>query len=303
MQLLEVKKIWDKAKHNALTDLIFYKNRWFCSFREGDAHVSLNGDIRILSSLDGNKWQSVALLSLEVGELRDPKFSVTSKGELMLNTIVNFKEPKDNYYNQSITFFSSDGIHWSKPFTCPTGFNTWRWSITWYKGTAYSFGYSGKDVQGCLYSSEDGKSWKILKDMVYPDLESFGNETSILFLDDKAYCLLRRDKQSCTAMLGISKPPYIKWSWNDLNVQIGGPKMIMLPDGRIVAVVRLCDKRVRTSLCLVDIENFELKEELEFPSGGDCSYAGVVYKDGLLWISYYSSHEDKTVVYFAKVKV
>ena len=30
---------------------------------------------------------------------------------------------------------------------------------------------------------------------------------------------------------------------------------------------------------------------LWLPSGGDCSYPGMVEHEGLLWMSYYSSHE------------
>lgn len=79
--------------------------------------------------------------------------------------------------------------------------------------------------------------------------------------------------------------------------------MILLPDGRLVAVVRLYDKKVRTALCWVDPKAGTIKEFLALPSGGDTSYAGIVFKDGLLWISYYSSHEGKTSIYFAKVKI
>ena len=41
---------------------------------------------------------------------------------------------------------------------------------------------------------------------------------------------------------------------------------------------------------------------LTFPSGGDTSYPGLVWHDGLLWMSYYSSHEGKTSIYLAKIK-
>ena len=34
-KLLEVRKIWDAAPHNAFTDLEYYKGQWFCAFREG----------------------------------------------------------------------------------------------------------------------------------------------------------------------------------------------------------------------------------------------------------------------------
>ena len=42
---------------------------------------------------------------------------------------------------------------------------------------------------------------------------------------------------------------------------------------------------------------------LTLPSGGDTSYPGLVWHDGLLWISYYSSHEGKkSAIYLAKVR-
>ena len=104
-------------------------------------------------------------------------------------------------------------------------------------------------------------------------------------------------------MLGTARPPYTSWTWSDLGVPIGGPQMIRLPDGRLVAGVRLYDKKVRTSLGWVDPEAATFREFLSLPSGGDTSYPGLVWHDGLLWISYYSSHEGKTSIYLAKVKV
>jgi hypothetical protein len=38
-------------------------------------------------------------------------------------------------------------------------------------------------------------------------------------------------------------------------------------------------------------------------SGGDSSYAGLLWHNGLLWISYYSSHSGKTSIYLAKAKI
>src|SRR5205085_7380324 len=42
---------------------------------------------------------------------------------------------------------------------------------------------------------------------------------------------------------------------------------------------------------------------LTLPSGGDTSYAGLVWHEGLLWVSYYSSHEGKASIYLAKVRL
>src|SRR5262249_43201126 len=95
------------------------------------------------------------------------------------------------------------------------------------------------------------------------------------------------------------------WSWRDLGVQIGGPQMIRLPqpDGWLVAGARLYDGSVRTALGWVDPEAGRFREILSLPSGGDTSYAGLVWHDGMLWVSYYSSHEGKTSIYLAKVRL
>lgn len=45
------------------------------------------------------------------------------------------------------------------------------------------------------------------------------------------------------------------------------------------------------------------KPVLKLPSGGDTSYPGMVWHQGLLWLSYYSSHEGKTSIYLAKIRL
>jgi hypothetical protein len=42
---------------------------------------------------------------------------------------------------------------------------------------------------------------------------------------------------------------------------------------------------------------------LTVPSGGDCSYPGLAWHDGLLWMSYYSSHEGKSSIYLARIRL
>jgi hypothetical protein len=79
--------------------------------------------------------------------------------------------------------------------------------------------------------------------------------------------------------------------------------MLQLPDGRLVGAGRLYDHPVRTSLCWIEPESGTLREFQTLPSAGDTSYPGLVFYDGLLWVSYYSSHAGKTSIYLAKVKL
>ena len=303
MRLRETRKIWSKSPHNAFTDLIRFEGQWYCAFREGQDHISDDGKLRVIRSADGQIWESVSLMEWTEGDVRDAKLSITADGQLMLNGAVRFLRPVNGNRHQSVTWLSTDGVKWSDPYACPSGLGTWRWSATWHEGKGYSFGYSGKDVEGCLYRTRDGQTWVVVKDGVFPDLHSYPSETSLVFsADGTAHCLLRCDKGSCSALLGAAQPPYTAWKWEDLGVRIGGPKIIRLGDGRFLAAVRLYDGGSHTSLCWVDPENGVMTECLQLLSGGDTSYAGIVEHDELIWVSYYSSHEDKTAIYLAKVE-
>jgi hypothetical protein len=299
--LVESRRIWDKGRHNAFTDLIRFKDRWFCVFREGKGHVSPDGALRIITSTDGKTWESAALITSPNSDLRDAKINVTPDGRLMLSGAEAVNKPT-THRHQSLVWFSADGKHWSHRQEVGDR-DFWLWRTTWHKGKAYGFAYGTRKDNRLirLFTSADGKKFSTLIKTAFD--AGYPNETSMVFLpDDKCYCLLRRDGKPNTAQLGVANPPYIKWTWKDLGVRIGGPHMIRLPDGRFVVVARLHDRRTRTSLCWLDPEKGTLTEALKLPSGGDTSYAGLALHEGLLWISYYSSHQGKTSIYLAKVR-
>lgn len=302
--LLEVRKIWDRAPHNAFTDLLRYQDRWYCVFREGSRHVSPDGALRVITSRDGETWESAALITSPTYDLRDAKITATPDGQLMLNGAGMLANEEVRYY--SMGWFSVDGgKSWDqgRPIGDP-GF--WLWRVQWHDGAAYTMGYSTERDRTQrklrLYRSTDGRRFDTLVQQV--SAPAGCGEDKILFLKDKtALCLLRHETGDKMAQLGTASPPYTQWKWRDLNLRIGGPNMIQLPDGRILAATRLYDGGTRTSLSWLDPDQGTLTEVLKLPSGGDTSYAGMVWHQGLLWLSYYSSHEGKTSIYLAKVQV
>jgi hypothetical protein len=304
LKLISVQKIWDAAPHNAFTDLIWHNGRFFCVFREGTTHVSPDGALRVITSVDGEKWESAALITSKNSDLRDAKITVTPNGKLMLSGAEAFHD-KSVHSHQSLVWFSDNGFNWSEKQEIGDP-DFWLWRTTWHNNVAYSFGYGCSEKKSLrFYKSTNGKIFEtVIEDL---NIEGYPNETSIVFKGDTAFCLLRRDGENKTGLLGISIPPYTIWSWKDLGVRIGGPDMILLPTGRFLAAVRLYEtdswQPARTSLCSIYPFSGKLTEELKLPSGGDTSYAGMVLCDNFLCVSYYSSHEGKTAIYLAKVQV
>jgi hypothetical protein len=294
--LVSVRKIWDAAPHNAFTNLIRHKGEWFCVFREGQGHVSPDGALRVITSKDGETWTSAARITSETADLRDAQITVAPDGRLMLSGAAALHQPAAAKH-QTMAYFSEDGRTWSDGVEIGEP-NFWLWRVTWHQGTAYGLGYSTTEEKSVrLYKSTDGKAFDTLVSNLFD--KEYPNESSIVFLeDDSAVCLLRRQGNG---LVGRAKPPYTDWTWKDLGVPIGGPDLFRLPDGRFVAAVRLYDGGARTSLCWLEPETGSFEEFLRFPSGGDTSYAGMVWHEGLLWVSYYSSHEGKTSIYLAKV--
>lgn len=335
MELIETIRIWDltcigdrEATRMEFPHLIRFKGHWYCAFREGDIHMNHpSGRGRIIRSSDGRKWETAALLEWDCGDVREVRLSVTAENHLMANTSVYFvsREPRGfgyssrgaayaqhyqvapgtpadddecNVARQSVTWLSPDGRQWSGAYACPSGINNWRWDVTWSRGMGYSVGYAGRDAEGKLYRTRDGKNWRVLKDGFFP--EGRGNEASLAFAPDgTAYCLLRGGPSR--AMLGIGQAPsYQDWQWKSTSVvvdddqgvrtvarsddslgsDLGGPKLLRLRDGRLLAAGRNAG---RINLFWVDPDMGTLAQCMELDG---TSYPGLAEDAGEIWVTY-----------------
>jgi hypothetical protein len=300
-RLLEARKIWEAAPHNAFTDLIRRNDEFLCVFREGAGHVSPDGKIRVLASKDGRNWTSAALIAQNDRDLRDPKIAIAPNGSLMIYAAAADR-PKTRVTHQSVACFSKDGRSWS-PLVDVAEKNIWLWRLAFRNNVGYGVGYdTAGETFVRLYKTDDGQKFEPVVDKLFA--EESPNESGLVFEPDGTLlCLLRRDGRPGNGLLGSAKPPYTNWEWKDVGAKIGGPQMIRLDDGRLIAGVRLYDGGARTSIVQIDRTTGRLTELLKLPSGGDTSYPGLVLHDGQLWVSYYSSHEGKTSIYLARVQV
>jgi hypothetical protein len=296
---MQVTCVWQSEKHSAFTDLINFEGRWWCVFREGLTHMSLDGGIRIMTSVEGHHWQTQTVLTWQGGDLRDPKLSVRADGALLLTTGMRWSTPvnaREAIYSLGF-LFNVDTQCWQEPVIDAMGKATWRWAPTWHAQRAYSVGYAGRDRQGCLYQSDDGFHWCLHVAPFFPLSPVFTNESSLAFdTHNTAYCLTRRDAaQGAVALLGTARPPYLDWHWRKTNVALGGPKLLCLSNGEWIAAFRKINYRrgtARTLIQKLDVKTARFRPWLTLPSGGDTSYAGLVEYQGRLLVSYYSSHKN-----------
>src|SRR5437763_1705330 len=140
--LVSVEKIWDAGRHNAFTDLARWRGKWYCTFRESEAHIGGDGALRVLESADGRDWRSVALVAEAGIDLRDPKLSVTPDDRLMIVAGGSvYRGTKTLQGRRPRVSFSKDGRDWTAPRRVLEE-GEWLWRVTWHGGKAYGASYS-----------------------------------------------------------------------------------------------------------------------------------------------------------------
>ena len=296
--IVSVEKIWDRGEHNAFTDLIRYRDGWLCTFREASDHAASLGQVRIIASSDGMNWESAALVTEEDVDLRDPKLSITPDERLMLIMGGSVYDDENRYLTRAPRVsFSTDGREWTSPQKLLAE-DHWLWRVTWHDGWAWSVSKlgEGRDPRrGMLYRSQDGLEWEFITEFRLPDGVWNVSETTLRFMPDGELIALTRPH-----WIGRSEAPYRSWSWTKIDENLGGPNFVRLPNGELWAAARRYGEARSTVLARMTPESYE--PLLTLPSGGDCSYPGLVWHEDLLWMSYYSSHEGKTSIYFAKIR-
>lgn len=324
MKVGESRMIWDEAPHNAFTDLHRQHGRWYCTFREGAAHVSPDGAVRVLTSEDGKAWRSVARLTVPWADLRDPKLTETPNGKLLVTAGALLQEAKDGTTNRSMAWTSKDGKVWDGPHEIGEP-NIWMWSCERFGDSLYSYGYfkewpnNKKNKDGSnkgpspqtpgkhlirLYRSGDGLEWKPVTTQSHNG--HYINETAITFQKDgRMVALTRRENgpQPRVARIGVSAAPYTEWTWRDGDHRLNGPAVCALPDGRMVAGGRWkMDSKEHTRLGWVDVESATVTPALVLPSEPETGYPSIVHHEGKLYVSYYASQGGKPSIYFAVVE-
>lgn len=297
-----VRRVFDNGEHNAFTDMIRFRDRFYLTFRScPDGHgVHPTSSIIILESRDRREWKQVHRFRVPKRDVRDPHFLIF-KDRLFVYTGAWYcgdSSPKTYEYNTHLGFacFSDDGRKWSEPTMLEGTFGHYIWRAAAHDGVAYLcarrkhlFAETPRsmrsDVESAMLESDDGLIWR-KRALFQPTM---GNETAFVFEPNGEVVAVSRYSND-NSQLSRSQPPYTKWRRTDLDRYIGGPMLAKWGDRYLVGGRKNTGPRPTTTLYwLID---GELKEVAELPSGGDNSYPGFVPLDsnrGL--VSWYSSHE------------
>jgi hypothetical protein len=308
-----VVKIWDRAPHNAFTDIVEHKGMYYCAFREGTGHIpgkdgTGDGEIRILVSDDGTNWKSLALLTKKGYDLRDAKLSVTPDGRLMVvmggsiyeKAVFKGRETQVSFSDKKMqTFSEPQPVHIDASIRSDTD---WLWRVTWHRKTGYGVVYQThpeKEWTAYLIKTVDGIHYQPVAKL---DVTGKPNEATVEILKTgEMRILIRREDGDRNGYLGHSRPPYQVWTWDDIGIRLGGPNIITLPNGKTVIGTRAYEGNTYYTSLFGLNEQGKAVHLLHLPSGNDNSYPGFLIKGDELWISYYSSHEDKSSIYLAKI--
>jgi len=122
--------------------------------------------------------------------------------------------------------------------------------------------------------------------------------------------LIRRDAEDKRGVIATAQAPYTQWNLTKMNIRLGGPDFLFLNDNTLCIGSRYYvddmpaatrSTKNKTAVFITDL-NGKVKKIIPIEqSAGDCSYPGMVFYKNKLWYSYYSSHEDKTSIYLAKI--
>ena len=297
--------IWEDNNYSAFTSLVSYKGAFYCAFREASAHrpiatdVKTFGTITILKSKNARSWKLFRQVTEVNCDLRDPKLIVSNDDELLLlycsrkvdnevlgppmSKILNLSD-RDNLVAEEV---SVQGYNKKRQ---------WLWSVVNHNNVYYGFMY-GNDFM--FIKSLDGVKYDIISKM-----KPFGEnptEATLVFKDSIAYAVARSLNND--GLYGESVYPYSEWSWKKMNVKLGGPALVLLPNGKLILGTRNYQNEMgKTSLYLVNEGN--AKKIVTLPSSSDSSYPSfVITAKNRLYVSYYSAVSGVSNIYLSKLVI
>lgn len=319
-------KTWNAisdGEHNSNTDMIEWKGQFWMIHASSPFHLGTSeSKLVIWKSNDAKDWNKVTKLDFEGNvDIRDPKFANISN-TLFCYAMAN--EPGIANPYKSVYCKSTDGEKWSDwkdlKGDAKEGWLFWRPKSPDNGTTWYVPAYWHEHGKSRLFKSTDGIEWEKVSDIYKGETN---DETAIEFYEDgTVICTARLEgvtdlnligDASASTLISVAKgPDYDDWKQTKSKVtRLDGPNLFRYDDevyavGRYEPDARGLFSNIgsffvkkRTSLFLVEEDKLTYLSDL--PSSGDTTYAGIVMKDGYLYIDYYTNNIEHDYTWFEGV--
>lgn len=293
--------IWKGNPYAAFTSLVYYKGSYYCAFREANKHWDNTGKdcgvIKIIHTNNLKDWDEFFVFSESGYDLRDPQLSVTSDSILMLITEkVRYERGEALSRNTCVSFFVDSGGFTPLShivFDACQNWN-WIWNVEWIDNEAVGFCYA--PFFG-MVKSKNGIKYELVEKL---NLERNPTEASVLKINkNELLSIVRTDS---VALIGVYDIGNKQWTWKNSEIVLECPKLVEV-NGTYYVVGRSYDIEKNTSLFKFNVAKQDIEKIISIPGGKDCSYPGIVYKDGKLYISYYKKNEMTSDIFLAIIQL
>lgn len=301
----------DTGHHGYFTDLTPFESSLIGVFRTGASHVSGDGQIAIIRLVEGSDWEwdRVGTIAVPHADLRDPKITRMSNGELLLIATAVFPKVSEHIQRQTLGWLSDDGFLW-QPIDKVADHDLWLWSLHTNQYGVYGVSYSAGKMAAApnrrtlRLHQFNGRRFEVVTEFSRQSSELdhgfHPSEVALTTLQNgKMVTVIRRGKpKGKGAVLGEASYPYTSWNFYELPVPIEGPSLLTLSNGKIICAGRRTDvHRMSVMELLVPQRNVRTFATLS-PAGQDFAYPGLAWYNEHLVITYYSDGK----IYFTGMK-
>lgn len=309
---VEVGEIYNSQNFAAFTDVAYYNGLWYATFRVGTAHVGgENGQIKILTSANSEKWTVEKIFAINDLDLREGKFVIDS---LNNNLYLNFWGRKQVRYRQMtrenyLTKFDKSVNEWESPqeieYDHANGeFIFWR--LTYSKGNMYCAAYHGpvraNNNVSLFVNDKTFTKYKLLGKF---NLNDTATETTLRFNGNDSIYLIARTEAGFSP-IGITLPVNCKnTSWiKDPLLKISASPNFLFYKNQLLITGR--DSYGKFTLFCYDLTLKKIQKTFTFPSCNETGYGGMSFNPfngNELWITYYCIGDSGSSIKLAKINL
>ena len=290
--------------HNGFTDVQYWQDCYWVSYRKGMAHATMDGEAVVSVSTDRTRFREAARVKVR-GDNRDPKLFPINGDRVAMRIPSWIGGYQSQHLHQYITF-SDDGFNYEKPVRILDP-GQWLWRIRerdgLYYGLVQELTQSKRDPEKkqhnlVLMTSTDLLQWD-LHCRIGDDAVSL-NESDIVWRGDgEAWIVARSTVPPSYSFFCSAPPPWKEWEITRLDAMIHAAIMLE-HEGELYVTGRSSPELEgvttfpflsQSSLGLWRVTRGAVEPVLRIPATGDCSYPGLIKDpEGRICLSYYSQH-------------